>query len=162
MPRAHIPAPARDLLPGTGPAVLDTSVGRLGVSISWEGFFEHRTRDAARAEALACELGGDAVASDAIMGVSCDVFSPNALGAILDDEGIARLDCKIVAGGANNQLARAAHGPVLAQRGILYAPDYVINAGGIIIVCAEYFRDADRPTIDARIDAIGTILRITM
>ncbi|MCH2487249.1 MAG: amino acid dehydrogenase, partial [Erythrobacter sp.] len=63
--------------------------------------------DAARAEALARELGGEAVASDAIMSVSCDVFSPNALGAILDDEGIARLDCKIVAGGANNQLARA-------------------------------------------------------
>ncbi|MEC7818854.1 MAG: Glu/Leu/Phe/Val dehydrogenase dimerization domain-containing protein [Pseudomonadota bacterium] len=104
--------------------------------------------DAARAEALACELGGDAVASDAIMGVSCDVFSPNALGAILDDEGIARLDCKIVAGGANNQLARAAHGPVLAQRGILYAPDYVINAGGIISVTLEYLARTDGQPCD--------------
>ena len=104
--------------------------------------------DAARAEALARELGGDAVASDAIMGVSCDVFSPNALGAILDDEGIARLDCKIVAGGANNQLARAAHGPVLAQRGILYAPDYVINAGGIISVTLEYLARTDGQPCD--------------
>ena len=94
--------------------------------------------DSARAEALARELGGEAVASDTIMGVSCDVFSPNALGAILDDEGIARLDCQIVAGGANNQLARAPHGPMLAERGILYAPDYVINAGGIISVTLEY------------------------
>ncbi len=104
--------------------------------------------DAARAEALARELGGEAVASDAIMGVSCDVFSPNALGAILDDEGIARLDCKIVAGGANNQLARAAHGPVLAQRGILYAPDYVINAGGIISVTLEYLARTDGQPCD--------------
>ena len=103
---------------------------------------------AARAEALARELGGEAVASDAIMGVSCDVFSPNALGAILDDEGIARLDCKIVAGGANNQLARTHHGPVLAERGILYAPDYVINAGGIISVTLEYLARTDGQACD--------------
>ncbi|ANU08249.1 Leu/Phe/Val dehydrogenase [Paraurantiacibacter namhicola] len=94
--------------------------------------------DPARAEQLAKELGANAVAADAIMGIACDVFSPNALGAILDDEGIARLDCAIVAGGANNQLARAHHGKVLAERGILYAPDYVINAGGIINVSLEY------------------------
>ena len=92
----------------------------------------------ARAAALADEFGGEAVAPDAIMSVACDVFSPNALGAILDDEGIARLDAPIVAGGANNQLARAQHGAQLAQRGILYAPDYVINAGGIISVALEY------------------------
>ncbi len=91
-----------------------------------------------RADALAAELDADTAAPDAIMGVSCDVFSPNALGAILDDDGIARLDCPIVAGGANNQLARAHHGEQLAARGILYAPDYVINAGGIISVTLEY------------------------
>lgn len=91
-----------------------------------------------RASILAQELGGSSVAPDAIMSVACDVFSPNALGAILDDEGIARLDCPIVAGGANNQLARAKHGEMLAARGILYAPDYVINAGGIISVAQEY------------------------
>jgi len=94
--------------------------------------------DAARAKALAGEVGGQAVAADAIMSTSCDVFSPNALGAILDEEGVARLDCAIVAGGANNQLARPEHGALLAERGILYAPDYVINAGGIINVSLEY------------------------
>jgi leucine dehydrogenase len=94
--------------------------------------------DAARAKALAAEVGGQAVASDRIMGIACDVFSPNALGAVLDDEGIARLDCAVVAGGANNQLARPEHGAQLAARGILYAPDYVINAGGIINVGLEY------------------------
>jgi leucine dehydrogenase len=94
--------------------------------------------DGPRATALAAEIGGEAVAADAVMGVACDVFSPNALGAILDDDGIARLDCAIVAGGANNQLARRGHGRILAERGILYAPDYVINAGGIINVSLEY------------------------
>jgi leucine dehydrogenase len=66
------------------------------------------------------------------------VFSPNALGANLNDEGVARLDAPIVAGGANNQLALPEHGAALAARGILYAPDYVINAGGIISVALEY------------------------
>jgi leucine dehydrogenase len=94
--------------------------------------------DATKAKELARETGGDAVAADAIMGVSCDVFSPNALGAILDEEGVARLDCAVVAGGANNQIARPEHGRQLAERGILYAPDYVINAGGIINVSLEY------------------------
>ncbi|OYW45140.1 MAG: amino acid dehydrogenase [Sphingomonadales bacterium 32-68-7] len=94
--------------------------------------------DPARAAALAREIGGRTVAPDAIMSVACEVFSPNALGAILDEDGIARLDCAIVAGGANNQLARAEHGGLLAERGILYAPDYVINAGGIINVSLEY------------------------
>ena len=91
-----------------------------------------------RAKALAGELGAQSVAFDTIMGTACDVFSPNALGAILDDEGIARLEAPIVAGGANNQLACAHHGEMLAKRGILYAPDYVINAGGIISVAMEH------------------------
>jgi leucine dehydrogenase len=87
---------------------------------------------------LAVELGAELVPASQIMDMACDVFSPNALGAVLDDQGIARINAPIVAGGANNQLARAEHGPVLAARGILYAPDYVINAGGIIAVTLEY------------------------
>ena len=94
--------------------------------------------DEERARSLASELGVKWVPSERIMGTACDVFSPNALGAVLDEEGIARLDCAIVAGGANNQLARSEHGALLAARGILYAPDYVINAGGIINVSLEY------------------------
>ncbi len=94
--------------------------------------------DEDRAKALAKDMNGEFVHPDSIMSVACDVFSPNALGAVLDDEGIARLDAPIVAGGANNQLARAEDGATLAERGILYAPDYVINAGGIISVAMEY------------------------
>jgi leucine dehydrogenase len=104
--------------------------------------------DAERAKALAREVDGEAVAPDQIMSVACDVFSPNALGAILDEEGVARLDCQIVAGGANNQIARAEHGALLAERGILYAPDYVINAGGIISVTLEYLCRRDGAPCD--------------
>ena len=101
-----------------------------------------------RVAELAKELNADTVAPDAIMSVACDVFSPNALGAILNDEGIARLDCQIVAGGANNQLARERHGTMLHERGILYAPDYVINAGGIISVTLEYLCRRDETPCD--------------
>lgn len=94
--------------------------------------------DPIRAADLAAQLGAETASPDTIMDVACDVFSPNALGAILDDGGIARLQAPIVAGGANNQLARPHHGAMLAERGILYAPDYVINAGGIINVTIEY------------------------
>jgi len=104
--------------------------------------------DEARAQALANEVDGEAVSPEQIMSVACDVFSPNALGAILDEEGVARLDCAIVAGGANNQLARPEHGQALAERGILYAPDYVINAGGIINVSLEYLCRQHRQPCD--------------
>lgn len=95
--------------------------------------------DGARAQSLADEIGGRAVSADAILGTACDVFSPNALGGVLTQESIAALDCAIVAGGANNQLAVQGDGASLSARDILYAPDYVINAGGIINVSLEYF-----------------------
>jgi leucine dehydrogenase len=87
---------------------------------------------------LADELGAATVPADKIMSHPCDVLSPNALGAILDEESIAALDTAIIAGGANNQLARSEDGEPLFKRDILYAPDYVINAGGIISVASEY------------------------
>ncbi|MEM6266573.1 MAG: Glu/Leu/Phe/Val dehydrogenase dimerization domain-containing protein [Pseudomonadota bacterium] len=95
------------------------------------------------AQAMASELDADVVSADAIMTTPCDVFSPNALGAVLDEASIASLQAPIVAGGANNQLARAHHGQKLFERGILYAPDYVINAGGIISVATEYLARRD-------------------
>ena len=108
---------------------------------------------------LAEELGAEVVAPEAILSTRCDVFSPNALGAILDDDSIALLDTSIVAGGANNQLARAGHGAALFARGILYAPDYVINAGGIISVATEYLaktegRRASRDEVNLLIEQI--------
>ncbi|HWI64458.1 MAG TPA: Glu/Leu/Phe/Val dehydrogenase dimerization domain-containing protein [Symbiobacteriaceae bacterium] len=88
--------------------------------------------------------GITAVEPDAIYDVPCDIFSPNALGGIINDDTIARLTCKVVAGAANNQLKEPRHGDDLYRRGILYAPDYVINAGGLIQVADEllgYNRD---------------------
>lgn len=106
-----------------------------------------------RAAALANELGAETAASDAIMAAGADIFSPCALGAILTEESVAALKVKAVAGGANNQLATAAQGRQLADRGIVYAPDYVINAGGIINVL-RHIDQADDAAINARIDTI--------
>src|SRR3546814_12126451 len=90
--------------------------------------------DSAGVEALAAELGCKAVPADEIMRIAADVFSPCALGAILTESSIAALDVAVVAGAANNQLATPEDGERIYRRGILYAPDYVINAGGIINV----------------------------
>jgi leucine dehydrogenase len=110
--------------------------------------------DQARAQTLADEVGATVVAADRIMTLEADVLSPNALGAILTAESIAALRVPIVAGGANNQLATPAEGDLIHQRGILYAPDYVINAGGIINVASEYLKDADEAGVRARIEQI--------
>jgi leucine dehydrogenase len=67
----------------------------------------------------------------------CDIFAPCALGAVINDRTIQKLKCKIIAGGANNQLAELRHGDALLELGILYAPDYVINAGGLMNVFVE-------------------------
>ena len=82
------------------------------------------------------------------------MVSPNALGAILNGATIASLKVPIIAGGANNQLATPEDGERLHARGILYAPDYVINAGGIINVCTEYLGDGDATLVRQRIEGI--------
>jgi len=114
--------------------------------------------DQGRAQRLADEVGGIAAAADRIMTVEADLLSPNALGAILDEASIAALNVPIVAGGANNQLATRADGDRVQARGILYAPDYVINAGGIINVSTEYVGDGDENMVRARIEAIPSRL----
>ena len=110
--------------------------------------------DAARAASLAAETGGTVVAPADILGLEADVISPCALGAILTEESIAALKAPIVAGGANNQLKTPEDGRRLQARGILYAPDYVINAGGIINVSTEYVRDGGPELVRERIEAI--------
>jgi leucine dehydrogenase len=83
------------------------------------------------------EFRARAVGLDEIYGVQAEVFAPCALGAVINDATIKQLKVQVVAGGANNQLAEERHGDQLEQRGILYAPDYVINAGGLINVNSE-------------------------
>jgi leucine dehydrogenase len=110
--------------------------------------------DAARAARLASDVGGTVVGPSEIMTLEADVLSPNALGAILTEESIAALNVPVVAGGANNQLATPKDGDRIHQRGILYAPDYVINAGGIINVATEYLKDGDEQAVRTRIEGI--------
>lgn len=110
--------------------------------------------DRARAEKLAAETGGTVVTPDDILYLEADVVSPCALGAILTEHSIGRLNTPVVAGGANNQLATAEDGRRLQGRGILYAPDYVINAGGIINVSTEYLGDGGPDLVRSRIEAI--------
>ncbi len=83
------------------------------------------------------KLGLEVVAPDEIYDVDCDIFSPCALGGVINPDTIPRIKARIVAGGANNQLLTEADGEELHRRGVLYAPDYLINAGGIINVSAE-------------------------
>lgn len=83
------------------------------------------------------ELGADAVTSDAIYDVECDVFAPCALGAVINDSTLPRLRTSVVAGSANNQLAESSHAQALKDRGILYAPDFIINGGGVINIAQE-------------------------
>ena len=110
--------------------------------------------DQARAAKLADELGASTVGADDILSTEADVVSPCALGAILTADSIAGLRAPIVAGGANNQLATPEDGDLLHARGILYAPDYVINAGGIINVTLEYLGQGDRAEVEARLEQI--------
>lgn len=114
---------------------------------------------------IAAELSNtEIVAPDEIFAVEADIFSPNALGAQINDETIPQLNVDIVAGGANNQLLTKQHGVMLAEKNILYVPDYVINAGGVIAVAYEYFDrigqnpftvDINRENLMKHIEGIG-------
>lgn len=97
------------------------------------------------AVAQAVAAGASAVGVDEVLGVSADIMSPNALGGVLDADSVAALDVEIVCGGANNQLVDSSIGAALAQRDILYAPDYVVNAGGVIAVSDELHPQGHSP-----------------
>lgn len=100
------------------------------------------------------EFGAKIVALDKIISVDADIFSPCALGAVINDDTIDHIKAKIIAGAANNQLARDDHGQALKDRDILYAPDYVINAGGIINVAAETRGEYDVVWVNAKVEGI--------
>ncbi|MGF1528671.1 MAG: Glu/Leu/Phe/Val dehydrogenase dimerization domain-containing protein [Candidatus Competibacterales bacterium] len=113
--------------------------------------------DPQRVERAVAELQATSVAVDAIYGLDVDVFAPCALGAVINDTTLPALKASVVAGAANNQLARPHHDAELRRRGILYAPDYVINAGGIVDV---YYERAgfDRAKLLAHLDKIHDTL----
>lgn len=101
------------------------------------------------------EFGANGVALDEILSQRVDVLAPCALGAIFDETTIPALNTPIIAGGANNQLKTSEDGQRLHDAGILYAPDYVINGGGIINVASEYYQDATDDEVWGMIAEIG-------
>lgn len=133
---------------------------------------EHLAKDGARL--FVCDIDEEAVArvsrqtgatrikTDDIYDLEADIFSPNALGAVINRATLPRLKVKVVAGGANNQLASPDMDSALKEAGILYAPDYVINGGGIINVAAEisgdYSRDWVMGKLDVLVDTLGEVL----
>jgi leucine dehydrogenase len=96
--------------------------------------------DAAKVKRVVEEFGAAAVAPDAIYDQPGDIYAPCALGATINDDTLKRLKVEVIAGGANNQLAEERHGSALERQGLLYAPDFVINAGGLINVYGELER----------------------
>jgi leucine dehydrogenase len=115
--------------------------------------------NASRAVTLSSQLGGGRVIDpDEVFDTPCDVYSPNAVGGTLNVETIPRLRCAVVAGAANNQLREPADAERLRERGILYAPDYVINSGGIIRAEGAEVLRWPEPEIDRRVEAIGKTL----
>ena len=105
------------------------------------------------------DYGVDSVPLDDIHRLEVDIFAPCALGAVINDDTISELHCKIVAGAANNQLQRDEHGDKLRDLGILYAPDFVINAGGLINVEDE-LRGYDRDRAMKKVEGIYKALQL--
>jgi leucine dehydrogenase len=105
-------------------------------------------------------LDAEVVAPDAIYDVDCDIFAPCSVGAVVNDDTVPRLQCKGIAGGANNVLAEPRHGVALMERGIVYGPDYLVNSGGLIRCQQEVL---GRDTSDQRMqEAVGHIYEQTL
>ncbi len=119
--------------------------------------------DEERVKKVVDEFGVKAVGTDEIYGVDADIFAPCALGAVINDETLPQFKFKIIAGGANNVLAEEGHGDELEKKGILYAPDYVINAGGLINVADElkgYNRERALQNVAGIYDSVKMVLEI--
>jgi leucine dehydrogenase len=117
--------------------------------------------DSAKVKRVVDDYGATAVEAEKIYSTATDVFAPCALGGILNDETIPKLKCELVVGAANNQLLEPRHGDLLEQRGILYAPDYAANAGGIINGGCREIMGWDVARTLAKTDAIyDTLLNI--
>jgi leucine dehydrogenase len=109
---------------------------------------------------VSAQFGAKVVSPDDIPFVDCDIFSPCALGAVINDQSIQKLKTKIVCGGANNQLAEARHGDMLREMGILYAPDYVANAGGLMNVFVELEGYSPDRALDKTIQVYDNLIKV--
>jgi leucine dehydrogenase len=116
--------------------------------------------DPAKTKRVVEMTGATVVEGDAIFTAAADIFSPCALGGIINDQTIPKLKVQVVAGGANNQLLEERHGDALQARGILYAPDYVANAGGVINVYGEVAGWDAQSALDKADDIYDTVLKV--
>lgn len=115
--------------------------------------------DVAKAEALAARLGAEVVAPDRVFDTRCDVLAPCAVGGVISERTIPTLRCRVVAGSANNQLAEPADADRLHDRGILYAPDYLINGGGALAFgLMDLHPEISTEEIFSRVEALGDSL----
>jgi valine dehydrogenase (NAD+) len=115
--------------------------------------------DPAAVEAVGTLGGVEVVDVDDVLAVDADIVSPNALGGVLDEHAIGELRAEVVCGGANNQLATLHDAELLHERGVLYAPDYLVNAGGLINVADELGPGGHRPArVERRLERIGQTL----
>ncbi len=112
-----------------------------------------------RCNVVGREFAAQVVSTDDIIGADVDVLAPCALGAVINERSLGTLKASVVAGAANNQLATPEDGEQLRSANILYVPDYVINAGGIVSAEGEYYGDVSEAQVAARVDAIGPRLR---
>ena len=116
--------------------------------------------DTEKAKRMVEEMGATMVAPDEIYDVQADIYAPCALGAVINDDTLSRLKVEIIAGGANNQLAEERHGLALEEKGLLYAPDFVINAGGLINVYREIAGWSEERAKRKAQEIYDTILRV--
>lgn len=147
----------------TGRTVLIQGLGDVGVPLARrlaEAGAELKLADveAGRAEALAAELDGRVVAAEAVYSEPCDILAPCAVGGVLNAETIPRLRCRAVCGSANNQLDSDEDADRLHARGILYAPDFIANAGGAIALPGFEIMGMSAAEIEARVESIGETL----
>lgn len=125
-----------------GKRILIQGVGHVGSKLADQLFWDGADLilsdvDTSLLHDIALRYGAQTVTSEELYRTECDIFSPCALGGSINDVTLPQLRCKAIAGSANNQLERPEHGIMLMKRGILYAPDYIINSGGIINVAIE-------------------------
>ncbi|MDP2043094.1 Glu/Leu/Phe/Val dehydrogenase family protein, partial [Algoriphagus sp.] len=120
-----------------------------GAEIIITDIFEDKLKEIANAS------GATIVDPNVIYDLPMDIYAPCALGATINDQTIERLKCAVIAGGANNQLKdEDKHGKILMEKGIIYAPDFLINAGGVINVGAEYYGDYHKESVFAQTEKI--------
>jgi leucine dehydrogenase len=147
----------------SGRRIVVQGVGSVGGELAGllaEGGAEVLVTDLAtdRVDELAARVGATPISPETAIETECDVYAPCAVGGTLHRDSIPRLRCHIVAGSANNQLAEPADADRLRAAGVLYAPDYVINAGGVLQLMGIEDLGWDQPTLEAKLAEIGTTL----